>query len=638
MPEIRIGKNMFNKYLLKKRKKRSLEIEEISPAADDSGETPSLGRPISKEGVSFFKYLVILTFLLLAGRVFYLQVVKSVYYSDLSRENRTRYLVVKAPRGLIFDRNGKKLVTNVPSFDLVSVPADLPRDTRERIGEEKEIASFLGMNDQSVGTIVESQDLNSFSPILIKENISEDETLIFSERKAQLPGFQLDQTAVRSYEDGPYFSSIMGYSGKISKDELEKYPAYLMTDYVGKIGLEYSYEKYLRGVHGKEKVEVDSSGNVKKNLGVDNPVNGDDLHLSIDADLQKKIQDTLQAKLQETGTKTASAVAIDPRNGEILALVNLPSYDNNMFAKGISLDDYKALITDPDKPMFNRAISGEYPPGSTFKLLVASAALQEGTITPSTTLDCPAEIDIGSYRFPDWKPHGLTDVRKAIAESVDIFFYAIGGGWNGITGIGIDKIKKYADEFGLGHTLGIDIPGEAPGLIPDQAWKQNKFGEHWYVGDDYHCAIGQGFITATPLQIANYTAAVANGGTVYKPHLVTSIEKNDGTEEKIGSEALSRNFVSQSNLEVVREGMRQTVISGTAQPLKDLPVPVAGKTGTAQFGGENKTHGWFTSFAPYDNPQIALAVLVEGGGEGFSTAEPVTHDVYQWYFGDRNKK
>jgi penicillin-binding protein 2 len=319
-------------------------------------------------------------------------------------------------------------------------------------------------------------------------------------------------------------------------------------------------------------------------------------------------------------------------------LVNLPSYDNNMFAKGISLDDYKTLITDPDKPMFNRAISGEYPPGSTFKLLVASAALQEGTITPSTTLDCPAAINIGSYRFPDWKTHGLTDVRKAIAESVDIFFYAIGGGWNGITGIGIDKIKKYADEFGLGRTLGIDIPGEAPGLVPDQAWKQNKLGEHWYVGDDYHCAIGQGFITATPLQIANYTAAVANGGTVYKPHLVTSIKKNDGTEEKIEPETLNRNFISESNLEVVREGMRQTVISGTAQPLKELPVQVAGKTGTAQFGGENKTHGWFTSFAPYDKPQIALAVLVEGGGEGFSTAEPVTKEVYQWYFEDRNKK
>ncbi len=629
---------MISEYLFKKRKKRSLEIEEISPMADDFDETPSLGKPISKKGISFLKYLAILIFILLTARVFYLQVVKGAHYADLSRENRTRYMVVKAPRGLVFDRNGKKLVSNVPSFDLVAVPADLPRESGERIGEEKEIASFLEMNDQSVSTIVESQDLNSFSPILIKENISEEETLIFSERKSKLLGFQLDQTAVRFYEDGQYFSSIMGYSGKIARDELEKYPEYLMTDYVGKTGLEYSYEKYLRGIHGKEKVEVDSSGNVKKNLGIDSPVNGNDLHLSIDADLQKKIQDTLQSKLQETGTKTASAVAIDPRNGEILALVNLPSYDNNMFAKGISLDDYKALITDPDKPMFNRAISGEYPPGSTFKPLVASAALQEGTIAPSTTLDCPAAINIGSYSFPDWKTHGLTDVRKAIAESVDIFFYAIGGGWNGITGIGIDKIKKYANEFGLGHTLGIDIPGEASGLVPDQAWKQNKLGERWYVGDDYHCAIGQGFITATPLQIANYTAAVANGGTVYKPHLVTSIEKNDGTEEKIEPETLSRNFISESNLEVVREGMRQTVTSGTAQPLKDLPVEVAGKTGTAQFGGENKTHGWFTSFAPYDKPQIALAVLVEGGGEGFSTAEPVTKEVYQWYFGDRNKK
>ncbi len=283
----------------------------------------------------------------------------------------------------------------------------------------------------------------------------------------------------------------------------------------------------------------------------------------------------MQAKLDETGTKTAAAVAIDPRNGEILAMVNLPSYDNNLFAKGISADDYQKLMSDPDKPMFNRSISGEYPPGSTFKPLVAAAALQEGTITPSTTLDCPAAINIGSYSFPDWKTHGLTDVRKAIAESVDIFFYAVGGGWGDIPALGIDKIQQYADKFGLGRTLGIDIPGEASGLIPNQQWKQDKIGERWYLGDDYHCAIGQGFVTATPLQLANYIAAIANGGTVYQPHFVDSIKKVDGSVEKIAPVVLNKNFISPANLQVVREGMRQTVTSGTAQPLKDL----AGRSG-----------------------------------------------------------
>ena len=231
----------------------------------------------------------------------------------------------------------------------------------------------------------------------------------------------------------------------------------------------------------------------------------------------------------------------------------------------------------------------------------------------------------------------MTDVRKAIAESCDVFFYSVGGGSNGISGIGIDRIKKYANLFGLGKVSGIDIPGEVSGLVPDQSWKQSKLGERWYLGDDYHSAIGQGFDTATPVQLANYIAAIANGGTVYLPQLVSYVKKNDGTEEKIDPQELNKNFILPSNIEVIREGMRQTVVSGTAQSLRDLPVEAAGKTGTAQFGSENKTHGWFVSFAPYNDPEIALAVLVEGGGEGHSTAVPVTKEVYKWYFGERKK-
>jgi penicillin-binding protein 2 len=344
--------------------------------------------------------------------------------------------------------------------------------------------------------------------------------------------------------------------------------------------------------------------------------------------------------LEQTGTKTAAAVAIDPRNGEVLAIVSLPSYDNNLFAKGISQEDYKALISDENKPMFNRAISGEYPPGSTFKPLVAAAALEEKTINSGTSVNCGGGIHVGSYNFPDWKTHGSTDVRKAIAESCDVFFYSVGGGWGDIPALGIDRIKKYADLFGLGKAGGLDIPGEAEGFIPDQSWKQKKLGERWYVGDDYHCAIGQGFDTATPLQIANMTATIANGGSVYRPHLVEKIVKPNGTEQEIGSQVLNKNFISKSNMDIVREGMRETIASssGSARQLADLKVAVAGKTGTAQYGTEGKTHGWFASFAPFDNPEIAMAVLVEGGGEGHSTAVPVTKEVYQWYFGERDKK
>ncbi|MCX6766268.1 MAG: penicillin-binding protein 2 [Candidatus Moranbacteria bacterium] len=625
---------MFENYFNKKRQLRGAEIDEITENSSDLDETRVVGSAVSGNRLKIFRVIVFVIFLLLGARVFYLQIARGGYYSELSRENRVRSIVIKAPRGIIYDRNGEKLVNNVPSFDLIAIPVDIPKDQNLKKQEMADIAEMFGMNSQNIEVIVGSQNESSMNPVLIKENVSQDESLIFTEKYLNLKGFALDQTAVRQYEDGPYFSSFIGYSGKISKDDLAAHPDYLMTDYIGKTGVEYSYEKNLRGVNGKQEVEVDSAGNIQKDFGVTEPVPGSDLVLGIDADLQKKLEDSLQAKLNETGTKTAAAVAIDPRNGEILAMVNLPSYDNNLFAKGISADDYQKLMSDPDKPMFNRSISGEYPPGSTFKPLVAAAALQEGTITPSTTLDCPAAINIGSYSFPDWKTHGLTDVRKAIAESVDIFFYAVGGGWGDITGLGIDKIQQYADKFGLGRKLGIDIPGEVSGLIPTEQWKQDKLGERWYLGDDYHCAIGQGFVTVTPLQLANYIAAIANGGTVFQPHLVDSIKKIDGSVEK-----LNKNFVSAANLQVVREGMRQTVLSGTAQPLKDLPVEVAGKTGTAQFGsGNEREHGWFVSFAPYNNPTIAMAVLVEGGGEGFSTAEPVTHDVYQWYFGDRNKQ
>jgi len=626
---------MLEKYFRKNVQQYGAEIDEITENSEEFDETRVVGSAVSKSRLNPMRWLVFCALILLAVRIFYLQIIKSQYYAEMARENHVRSVAIKAPRGLIFDKNGTKLVKNIPSYDLVAIAADISRDEESRKKEIKELAEMINMNEQSLAVIVDSQDRSSQSPFLIKENISQDEALIFSEKKADLKGFGLIGSAVREYENGGYFSSIIGYSGKIDKEELAKYPEYSMTDYVGKSGIEYTWEKYLRGEDGKQEVEVDSAGNVKKDFGIKEPIVGSDLNLGLDAELQKKLQDRLEAKLAETGTKTAAAVAIDPRNGEILAMVNLPSFDNNLFAKGISSDDYNRLMTDPDKPMFNRCVSGEYAPGSTFKPIVAAAALQEKIISPDTTIDCHGNIQIGSFSFPDWKTHGVTDVRKAIAESCDVFFYSLGGGWGSINPLGIDRIRKYANLFGLGKKLGVDIPGEATGLVPDQAWKQNRFNEKWYVGDDYHSAIGQGFDTATPLQMANVAATVANGGKVFKPHFVRSIKKPDGTEEKVEPKILAQNFISPSNIEVVREGMRQTITSGSARQLGELKTAVAGKTGTAQFGGEGKTHGWFISFAPFDNPEIAMAVLMEGGGEGSSTAVPVTKEVYKWYFEER---
>jgi penicillin-binding protein 2 len=619
-------------FFRKKRTLQGMEIEDSIMTATEKEEAV-IETPFKRKGVKFIWFLVVLAMFVLAGRVFYLDFVRGAFYSEISKGNRVREIVIKAPRGKIFDKFGKILAQNTPSVDAIVIPSDLPESLAEKQKIAVILAEILNLDKKEIEELIESQDKNSLKPVLIKENITNDQALIISEKTSGLGGVVLEKTAIRNYEESVIFSAIIGYDGKINKKELEENPDYLMTDYIGKSGLEKIYESVLRGHHGARQVEVDSLGNVKKNLGIINPQAGNDLVLNIDEGLQKRIFDSLSSVLEKSGTKTAAAVAIDPRNGGVLAMVSLPAFDNSLFARGISSEEYQSIISNKDLPLFNRVTSGEYPPGSTLKPAVAVAALSEGTINGGTSLNCSGGISIGSWHFGDWKTHGGgIDVKKAIAESCDVFFYAVGGGYGNIPGLGMDRMKKYETLFGFGIVTGIDMPNESNGLIPDENWKQEKIKEKWYIGDSYHAAIGQGYVTATPLQLANYTAAIANGGTLYSPRVVGKIKKMDGTEEMIWSPVIRKNFVSWDVLDVVRQGMRQTVESGTAQSLNSLPIAVAGKTGTAQFGTEDKTHAWFISFAPYDDPEIAMAVLVEGGGEGHSSAVPVTRDVLDWYF------
>jgi len=593
--------------------------------------------PFERRGLVIIWYVILLAIAGLFSRVFYLDIIRGQYYSEISRENRVRSIVINAPRGNIIDKFGNVLAKNVPSIDVVVIPSDLPPGFDERKKIARTLSEILNADEGNIEMAIEFQDRKSLNPVLIQENISPDQALILSEKAKGLPGINLYKTAIRSYENGMIFSSVVGYDGKITREEMADKENYLMTDYIGKTGIEKSYEDDLRGIHGAIQVEIDSLGNVKKNIGIINPQAGSDLILNIDEELQKKLYDNLLSVLETSGTKTAAAVAIDPRTGGVLAMVSLPSYDNNLFARGISNDDYKNIISDKDLPLLNRVVSGEYPPGSTMKMAVAAAALSEGIIRPDTTVSCGGGISVGSWHFGDWKTHGGgIDVRKAIAESCDVFFYSVGGGYGNIPALGMDKMKKYQDLFGFGSPTGIDLSGESRGLIPSEEWKLNKIKERWYIGDSYHSSIGQGFITVTPLQVANYVASIANGGTLYSPKIVNRIKKSDG-EIFVSPEIVRRNFISKDIMDVIREGMRQTVTSGTAQTLADLTVAAAGKTGTAQFGGEDKTHAWFASFAPYDDPEIAMVVLVEGGGEGHSSAVPVTKEVYKWYF-ERNKQ
>lgn len=610
---------------------RGVEIEDAIMNIDQ--EKAIIEKPFEKSGLLLVWYPILAVILLLGVRVFYLDMVQGRYYSLVSAENRIRKIVIKAPRGNIYDKFGHVLARNLPSIDVVVLPAYLPKDTGVKKVMAAGLADILNMNEGNVEIILTSQNEKSTDPVLLKENISQDQSLILAERINDFPGIGLEKTAIRSYEDSTIFAPLIGYDGKITKKELDKNPGYLMTDYIGKTGLEKSYEDQLRGVYGAQQVEVDSRGDIKKDLGIISPQAGDDLVLNLDQELQKKLYDSLSAILEKTQTSMAAAVAIDPQTGGVLAMVSLPSYDNNLFAGGISSEDYKNLISDKDLPLFNRATDGEYPPGSTIKPAVAAAALAEKTITPSTIVDgLGGVLRVGSFSFGDWKAHGPSDVRTAIAQSNDIFFYTIGGGYGSIPGLGMDRMKKYENLFGFGEKSGIDLPDEADGFIPSEQWKLDKLGEKWYIGDSYHCAIGQGFVLSTPLQLANYTAALANGGTLYSPRLVNRIRQGDGQEIHVQPQIIRSNFIPADVMQVVREGMRQTITGGTAQVLKTLPVEVAGKTGTAQFGTGDKTHGWFISFAPYDHPTIAMAVLVEGGGEGNSSAVPVTQEVYQWYF------
>ncbi|PIY97009.1 MAG: penicillin-binding protein 2, partial [Candidatus Kerfeldbacteria bacterium CG_4_10_14_0_8_um_filter_42_10] len=433
---------------------------------------------------------------------------------------------------------------------------------------------------------------------------------------------------------------LIGYIGKITEKDLTlpENQDYLLTDIIGKTGLEYQYEKMLKGEDGKKMIEVDSLGKEKKLVASKEPQSGQNITLSIDLGLQKTLDQSLKKMIAGTNSPGGAAIAIDPRNGEILAMASAPGFNSNEFVKGISVENFEKLISDPDRPLFMRAVSAQYPPGSTIKPVIASAALQEGVITPQTTIMSAGGLRVGPNFFPDWKAggHGLTDVKKALAESVNTFFYTVGGGFEDFTGLGVDRINQYAHLFGLGEPLGIDFPSEASGFLPTKQWKEDSKGERWYLGDTYHLSIGQGDILVTPLQVADYTAAIANGGTLYQPQIVKSI-KNPALDQIIKKDPLviRDNFISPVYLNTVREGLRQAVTSGSASALQNVPVSVAGKTGTAQIGNENRTHAWFTGFAPYESPEIVITVIVEKGGEGHAAALPVAKDGFNWYFNQK---
>ncbi len=518
---------------------------------------------------------------------------------------------------------------------------------------------------EKIDALVAARELGSaYQPVMVAENLPRDVAVRVEEERFRLPGVELHLLPMREYLSGPEVSQVIGYMGPIPAESSDTYldNGYNSGAWVGWTGLEYTFEDTLRGRNGRRMIEVDVNGRERAVLGEEElPEPGHNLILSLDLELQQAMTEALQAYINPKRSHSAAAVAIDPRNGFVRGLVSLPTYDNNAFADGITEAEYTTIANTPGQPLLNHAIGGIYPPGSTFKLVPAGAGLHEGVIAPDTLLNAPGIIYVPNRNFPDnlalaqpfvcWinkqgGEHGDINIKWAIAESCDIFFYKLGGGWYAteFEGLGAPILGEYAEEFGFGEYSGIDLPGEHPGLIPNSKWKRITKGERWVTGDTYNMSIGQGDVLATPLQVAQMTAVVANDGLLFRPQLVAAITDSDSRLIQRMEPELTREItVDPRWLDIVREGMWMAVNweFGTAEIAALEDVSVAGKTGTSEFfdpeiprdrQGNLPTHAWFTAFAPYEDPEIVITVFVFNGGEGSEISAPITRDIMRSYF------
>ncbi len=616
--------------------------------------TSHIGSSITSKKIFAILLTITLALTIILGRLLYLQVLQGDEYYARAEGNRQRIIPIPSERGLIFDRNGIQLTQNIPNFSLAVIPQDLPRDDRGLNLIISQLSEITSHETQDIKDTIEKYRYYKRDSIVIEEDIPYDTALKILIASADLPGIHIQRGSKRLYDpDGIVITSttldnivpetsynalshVLGYVGKLSPEELDIYyeKGYLPSDSIGKIGVEKTYEEYLRGIYGRKRIEVDARGKEQAILAEEAPYPGSHLTLSIDIQMQSKLEEIMKRRMQEEGTSRASAIAMNPQNGEVLALVSLPGFDNNDFSGGIESEKYTNYIQDEDRPLFNRAIGGTYPSGSVIKPAIASAALQEGIINATTSFLSTGGISVGAWFFPDWKTggHGRTNVRKSIAWSVNTFYYYIGGGYGDFVGLGVSRITDYLRKYGFSNKLGIDIPAEADGFLPSPEWKKKVKDEPWYQGDTYNLSIGQGDFLTTPLQIAAMTATISNGGTLYQPHIVKEVY-DEVTHDTIPIDpvVLNSNFIAPSHIQTIKGGMNDCVHDGSCWALRNLPFESGGKTGTAQWNSNRNTHAWFTSFAPLDYPEIVVTVMVEEGGEGSLAAEPIAGEFYKWW-------
>ena len=573
---------------------------------------------------------------LLLVRLWFLQVISGDTYAAAAESNRLRTVITEAPRGNILDRNGDVLVANRPGKNVVVHPRDLTGSRREEVLAR--LAPKLHLPLAELIKKVDAGDSRPLEPVVLAENVAPKLYYYLAQRRRQYPGVGLEDTYLRTYPKGDLAAHVLGQVGKIGADQIDAYRrrGYAGNETVGKGGIEQQYEQFLKGTPGKDVVEVNAAGEPvgREVVSSQAPSPGHDIQLSIDGPTQRAMQDALRQEVSLGSSTGAAGVALDPATGEVLAMASYPTYDPSVFVDGTT-KQIDRINTSPDTPALNRAIGGRYPSGSTFKVITASAALQAGYITPGQLIDSPSEVTLYKQVFPNFKniAHGLVDLPRALEVSSDTYFYKLGDRFYRAQG---SPLQAEAENFGLGRDTGIDLPGEEPGLVPTPAWKRrnyagpafNNLDRDWKPGDTIQLAVGQGFLLATPLQMAVAYAAVADGGIVRTPTLARRVQDPNGrvVQELSQGRPTHRLDVSAGNLAAIKQGLYQAANGpdGTSTgvfgglPAKDR---VAGKTGTAEVAG-GPAHSWFVGYAPFNDPKIVVAIVIERGGTGANAAAP----------------
>lgn len=595
--------------------------------------------PMVQRRFIFYSLAVTLVFVLLLLRLWYLQIISHSELQERSVRNRTRVLSLEAPRGPVYDRRGTLLVSNRPAFQ-ISV---MRQEVADRDALLARLAQVMDLERAELEQRWEQgRNFPVYRPLPLATDVSREVMERVQEQSVNLPGVLTEVRPVRDYLEKGAAAHVVGYLGEITEEELQsrEFADYRGGDYVGKTALEKTLEPYLRGTKGKRLVEVDVQGKLLRQLQVEPPRPGNKVYLTLDRELQ-------EAAGAAFGEQAGAAVVMDVHSGEILAMVSRPTFNPALFARGIAGDEWRTLIGDERHPLQNKAIAGQYPPGSTFKMIVALAALRAGVVDTQLELECNGDFEVANSRFRCWKKqgHGPTDLHKALRESCDVWFYRVG------LQLGIDKLSAAAREFGLGAPVGYPLPGERSGTMPSQEWKRKRFNTSWYAGETVIASIGQGYVLTTPLQLATMTAALANGGELLKPRIVRRVEDWNGTVlEESAKEVVRQIDYAPEEWTAIREGMTAVVNSprGTGQSARLEALKVAGKTGTSQVIRRKsdeeeeatedekvpyrfRPHALFVAYAPAEEPEIAVAVVVEHGGSGGRAAGPVVQRILERY-------